>query len=127
MHGPPCTNEIPSISAGLEDAKSLFERSPYRKTELTSRHARHHYDDCAAEIGQVVGLAARYEIAIDDNGRIQPNGTGIHEIVFDTERTGHFRAAIDAGRDCDPAAVADCRHELVVLGEFADQALHFFV
>src|SRR3954447_16784570 len=92
---------------------------------LSDRGAAHHFDNCAAEIGEVVGLAARDEVAVDNDGSVAPNSAGIDEVVFDAGRTGDVDPAIDAGGDWDPATVADGGNELFAFGELAHQAFYF--
>src|SRR5436190_10389307 len=71
----------------------------------------HDLQNSLAELGQIVGLAAGDEVPIDDDGRIEPNRTGIDQIVLDSRRTSDFHPFVNACRDGDPAAVADGRDQ----------------
>ena len=50
--------------------------------------ARHHLNDCLAEVRQIIWFSAAYEVAIHDHRGILPNRPGVHQIVLDAWRSG---------------------------------------
>ena len=64
-------------------------------------------DDGRHERREISGFSAGDEMAIDDHGSVRPEGPSIDEIILDARAARHADAAVDAGGDRDPAAVAD--------------------
>ena len=100
---------------------------PAKMAGLYDGDATHDLDDGPAEIGEIVGLAAGDEVAVDDDRSILPDGAGIDEVVFDAGRARDADAAVNAGRDRNPAAVADRGDEFFGFGELAHETFYFFV
>src|SRR5205085_9972320 len=87
----------------------------------------HHLQNATAKVGQVVGFAAADEMAVDHDGGIFPHRAGVDQIVLDAGRAGDANAAINAGGDRNPAAVADGGDEFAGFVEIADELQHVAV
>src|SRR5207248_4127150 len=64
-------------------------------------------NDLAAEGRQIVGVARRDQIAVDDDLGVLPVAAGGHEVVLDREERRRLAAFEDPRRDEHPARVAD--------------------
>ena len=64
-------------------------------------------DEVAAEIGQVVGAATADVVPVDHDRSVFEDRSSVDEVILDAGRSGHANAAVDTGRDRDPATVAN--------------------
>ena len=73
--------------------------------------------------GQIVGLAARDKVPIDDHRGIDPQSPGVDKIIFDTERSGRPHPPVDICRDRQPTPMADRRDAFFGVREVSDKFL----
>src|SRR5207302_7074339 len=64
------------------------------------------------------------KVPVDHDRCVLPNAARIDQVIFDSRRTGHSHAAIDAGRYRYPASVANGGNQLAGFVEIADELQH---
>src|SRR5688500_6145668 len=92
------------LRAGTDSSRGA-SRLPASVSPRSAR--RQHLQNPPAEVGQIVRLAAADEVAVDNYRGVFPHPAGIDEIVLDPQRARDADAAIDSGRDRNPAAVTN--------------------
>src|SRR2546430_13542385 len=97
------------------------KRSP---EPVRSRGVRDGGDEFATEVGDVLDHSAPDDVAVAEGGFVDPDRTGVHEIVLDPQAPGGALPVDDAGRDPDEAGVADQADDLALVVCLADQVLH---
>jgi DNA end-binding protein Ku len=80
--------------------------------------------ELGAERGQVVGLAAGDQPAVDDDLLVDPLATRVADVGLDAGPRGDLAAADQVALDQRPRAMADHRHRLALLEEPGDEAHH---
>src|SRR5579859_3097354 len=98
----------------------LFE--PPRPLRLAGRvMGGQQLDQAAAESGQIVGIAAGYQFAVDDRLLVDPDGAGIFQVGLERRPRGHLAPAHDVGFDQAPRAMADGADRLAGAEEVGDE------
>ena len=102
-------------SSGLGDAIEDVPPPPggMRRDPARGGSAGEEREQGVVERRQVVGLAARDEVAVDDDLLVDPVGAGVAQVGLQARPRRHPPAPHDVGLDQRPGRVADGRHRLV--------------
>jgi hypothetical protein len=103
----------------LIPAAGVYKKSMHGSSRLprSSTHSAEQIYHRSVECRDVIGLAARDEVAVDDYLLIHPFGAGVPEISLKCWPRGYLSPARRSSFDDSPWAVTDHRHWLIRIEE----------
>ena len=102
----------PIRSASRSWRLAARRHAPHHSTGAGSISAAMNCENRRQKSGRSSGLRLETKCRSTTTGGILPNRAGVDQIVLDARRAGDAHAAIHAGRNRDPAAVANRGHQL---------------